>query len=74
MRRAPSHAIDTPSRPIGGEGWGEGARPADEKATPSPSHACGVGPSLSRNAGEGLIVMSLPDQGRTCPVPRTRYL
>jgi hypothetical protein len=29
---------------------GEGAAAAN----PSPSHACGVGPSLSRGAGEGL--------------------
>jgi hypothetical protein len=34
-----------------GEDAGSGAKP-------SPSHACGVGPSLSRNAGEGLSVLA----------------
>src|SRR5436305_13409157 len=53
-----TRASENPLSRIAGEGGRSAATgrvrvPAAER--PSPSHACGAGPSLSRNAGEGLI-------------------
>src|SRR5438046_9357921 len=46
-----------PSPPWGGRvGWR--GQPAEGASTPSPSHAFGAGPSLSRGAGEGLAPAS----------------
>jgi UDP-N-acetylmuramate dehydrogenase len=42
------------------EGEGGPAKRAHRAEPPSPSHAFGAGPSLSRNAGEGIFAWTLP--------------
>jgi hypothetical protein len=44
----------SPSPPMG-ERVGVRGQAAASTSAPSPSHACGVGPSLSRSAGEGVV-------------------
>ena len=56
---AASAAPNTPSLPMG-ERVGVMGQSTDASTAPSPSHAFGAGPSLSRGAGEGLATAAIP--------------
>src|SRR5205814_77679 len=68
LRRASSWKIGPTVRPSGG-GASVDWRSCEPALLPSPSHACGAGPSLSRGAGEGLwaaLFFPFPHCGRGC--------